>query len=124
MVASLVLLSDPVLFSFTLSHLIYMCIAVIIGIAAETIIGWRLPYGVLGAVLCAILGVVIVVVLPFDIGQDMVILGQPIAVIKAFVGGSLLVTLWHLMTYNNWRHRHRYYRGYRSSYRGYRRGYR
>lgn len=120
MVASLILSSDPVLFSFTLSHLLYVCIAIIVGIVAETIIGWRLPYGILGAVLCAIVGVAITVVLPIDIGQDMLILGQPIAVIKAFVGGSLLVTLWHLVTYNNWRHRHRYYRGYR----GYRRNYR
>lgn len=117
MVASLVLLDDPVLFNFTLSHLLYICIAVIIGIAAETIIGWRLPYGVLGAILCAIVGVIIIVLLPFNIGQDMVILGQPIAVAKAFVGGAVLVTLWHLMTYNNWRHRHRYYRGYRRDYR-------
>lgn len=68
MVVSLMLLSDPVLFSFTLSHLFYMCIAIIIGIAAETIIGWRLPYGMLGAVLCAILGVIITVVLPFSLG--------------------------------------------------------
>ena len=120
MVASLVLASDPVLFSFTLSHLLYVCIAIIVGVVAETIIGWRLPYGILGAVLCAIVGVVIAVILPVSIGQDMVILDQPIAVIKAFAGGALLVTLWHLITYNNWRHRHRYYRGYRSSRRNYR----
>jgi uncharacterized membrane protein YeaQ/YmgE (transglycosylase-associated protein family) len=124
MVVSLVLLSDPILFSFTLSHLIYVCIAVIVGVVAETIIGWRLPYGVLGAVLCAILGVIIAVVLPFSMGQDANILGQNIAVAKAFVGGAVLVTIWHLMTYTTWRHRHRYYRGYRSSYSGRRRDYR
>jgi uncharacterized membrane protein YeaQ/YmgE (transglycosylase-associated protein family) len=120
MVASLLLLSDPVLFSFTMSHLLYVCIAIIIGIVAETIIGWRLPYGVLGAVLCAILGVIIAVVLPLSIGQDVNILGQNIAVAKAFIGGAVLVTIWHLLTYTNWRHRHRYYRGYRNRRRDYR----
>lgn len=113
MFSSLVLLSDPVLFSFTLSHLIYCCIAIIIGILAETIIGWRLPYGVLGAILCAILGIIIVLILPFQIGHDVGILGQSIAVAKAFVGGAVLVTIWHLLTYTTWRHRRRYYRGRR-----------
>lgn len=119
MLASLVLLSDPILFSFTLSHLIYLCIAIIIGIVAETIIGWRLPYGILGAVLCAILGVIVAVVLPLHIGHDVSILGQNIAVATAFIGGSLLVTIWHLVTYTNWRHRKRYYRYYRGRRRDY-----
>ncbi|HEU5381782.1 MAG TPA: hypothetical protein VFV38_40700 [Ktedonobacteraceae bacterium] len=110
MLAFLVLLSDPILFSFTLSHLLYLCIAIIIGIVAETIIGWRLPYGILGAILCAILGVIVVLVLPFRIGSDISIFGQNIAVAKAFIGGAVLVTIWHLVTYTNWRHRHRYYR--------------
>jgi len=116
MIASLVLLSDPVLYSFTLSHLIYLIIAIIIGILAETIVGWRLPYGVLGAVLCAVLGIIIVLLLPFSIGGEMNIFGLDIAVAKAFLGGAVLVTIWHLATYTNWRNRHRYYRGRRDNY--------
>lgn len=113
MTSSLVLLSDPVLFSFTLSHLIYLIIAVIIGILAETIIGWRLPYGVLGAILCAVVGIIIILLLPFQIGSDVHIFDLNIAVAKAFLGGAVLVTIWHLATYTRWRGRHRYYRGYR-----------
>lgn len=116
MVSSFVLLDDPVLYSFTLSHLLYLIIAIIIGVLAETIIGWRMPYGVLGAVICAVVGVIILVVLPFNIGHDVTIFGQNIAVAKAFIGGSVLVTIWHLITYTNWRHRRRYYRGRRERY--------
>ncbi len=113
MVSSLILLDDPVLFTFHLSQLLYCLIAIIIGVLAETIIGWRLPYGVLGAILCAIVGVTLLVVLPFQIGHDVTIFGQNIAVAKAFTGGAVLVTIWHLVTYTNWRRRHRYYRGRR-----------
>lgn len=114
MTSGLVLLSDPVLYSFTLSHLIYLIIAVIIGALAETIIGWRLPYGVLGAILCAVLGIIIILLLPVKIGGEVTMFNLNIAVAKAFLGGAVLVTLWHLATYTRWRGRHRYYRGYRS----------
>jgi len=113
MISSLILLSDPILYSFTLSHLIYLMIAIIIGILAETIIGWRLPYGVLGAILCAVLGIIIILLLPVKIGGEVSMFGLSIAVAKAFVGGAILVTIWHLATYANWRNRHRYYRGRR-----------
>lgn len=117
MISSLVLLSDPVLYSFTLSHLIYLIIAFIIGILAETIVGWRLPYGVLGAILCATLGIILVLLLPIPIGGEMRMFGQSIAVARAFIGGAVLVTIWHLITYTSWRTRHRYYRGRRENYR-------
>lgn len=117
MISSLVLLSDPVLFSFTLSHLIYFIIAVIIGVLAETIIGWRLPYGVLGAILCAVIGIILILLLPVKIGNDVGMFGLNIAVAKAFLGGAVLVTIWHLATYASWRKRHRYYRGRRDDYR-------
>lgn len=117
MISALVLLSDPVLYSFTLSHLLYLIIAIIIGILAETIIGWRLPYGVLGAILCATLGIILVLLLPIRIGGEMSMFGLSIAVVKAFVGGAVLVTIWHLATYTSWRSRHRYYRGRREDYR-------
>lgn len=113
MIASLVLLSDPVLYSFTLSHLIYLVIAIIIGILAETIVGWRLPFGVLGAILCAVLGIIIILLLPVSIGGEVSMFGLSIAVAKAFLGGAVLVTLWHLATYTTWHNRHRYYRGRR-----------
>jgi uncharacterized membrane protein YeaQ/YmgE (transglycosylase-associated protein family) len=117
MLSSLVLLSDPVLYSFTLSDLLYLTIAIIIGIVAETIIGWRLPYGVLGAILCAMIGIILILLLPIRIGGEVSMFGLSIAAVKAFVGGAVLVTIWHLATYANWRTRHRYYRGRREDYR-------
>jgi hypothetical protein len=54
------------------------------------------------------------VALPLNIGQPVLIFGQNIEVAKAFLGGSLLVTIWHLLTYRTWRERTRqYYPGHR-----------
>jgi len=117
MLSSLALSNDPVLYSFTLSDLLYLIIAIIIGVVAETIIGWRLPYGVLGAILCATIGIILVLLLPIRIGGEVQMFGLSIAVVKAFVGGAVLVTIWHLATYTSWRARHRYYRGRREDYR-------
>ncbi|MBX5448994.1 hypothetical protein [Thermogemmatispora sp.] len=107
-----VLAAQP-LFTVTLAHLIYFIIAILLGIIAETIIGWRLPYGILGAVLCAFIGILIAIILPFRIGGEVIIFGEPIALTQAIIGGAILLTIWHLVTYRHWRHRHRYYRGYR-----------
>ena len=112
-VAVLAALAAQPLFTVTLAHLIYFVIAVLLGIVAETIIGWRLPYGILGAVLCAFIGILIAVLLPFHVGSDVTIFGEPIALTQAIIGGAVLLTIWHLATYRHWRHRHRYYRGYR-----------
>jgi uncharacterized membrane protein YeaQ/YmgE (transglycosylase-associated protein family) len=106
-------LADFAVFTVTLAHLIYLAIAVIMGIIAETIIGWRLPYGILGAVLCAFIGILIAVILPIRVGSEVTIFGEQIALAQALVGGAILLTVWHLVTYQRWRHRHRYYRGYR-----------
>jgi uncharacterized membrane protein YeaQ/YmgE (transglycosylase-associated protein family) len=104
--------AQPV-FTVTLADLIYFAVAVILGIIAETIIGWRLPYGILGAILCAFIGILIAVVLPFRVGSEVTIFGENIALAQALIGGAVLLTIWHLATYRYWRRRHRYYRGYR-----------
>jgi uncharacterized membrane protein YeaQ/YmgE (transglycosylase-associated protein family) len=111
--SSLILLNDPIIFSVTLSQLIYFFVAILVGIIAETIIGWRLPYGILGAILCATIGIAILVALPIKIGNEVSLFGLQIAFTKAFVGGILLTTIWHISTYSHWRRRHRYYRGHR-----------
>ncbi len=93
------------------NFIIYLIIAAIVGLVAETIVGWRLPFGFIGAIIAALVGVwlltnVINVIIPFD----KTIYGVPI--IKALLGAIVLVAIWHLLTYRSWHGRRRYYRRY------------
>lgn len=37
--------------SFSLNFIMYLIIAALVGFAAEFIVGWRLPFGVIGAII-------------------------------------------------------------------------
>jgi uncharacterized membrane protein YeaQ/YmgE (transglycosylase-associated protein family) len=90
----------------------YLIIAAIVGLVAEFIIGWRLPFGFIGAIIAALVGIWLLTnVIQLNISGDPVIYGVPI--IKALIGAILLVALWHLLTFGAWRRRRRYYRRYR-----------
>lgn len=127
--ANPVVLSGSILgyqFAITTSQLIYWGIAAIVGIVAETLVGWRLPFGIIGALLASLLGIWLLTdVIPLNISVDnFTIAGQSIPLIKALLGAVIVVALWHMLTYPAWRDRHRYYRGYRREYRRrYRRDY-
>ena len=41
--------------SFSLNFIIYLIIAAIVGFAAEFIVGWRLPFGFIGAIIAALI---------------------------------------------------------------------
>src|SRR5260370_6824509 len=43
--------------SFSLNFIIYLIIAAIVGFAAEFIVGWRLPFGFIGAIIAALIGI-------------------------------------------------------------------
>ncbi len=95
--------------TITTSQIVYLVVAAIVGFIAEFLVGWRLPFGFIGAIIAALVGIwlltnVIQVVIP----GDPVFYGVPI--IKALLGAVLLVALWHLLTYGAWRRRGRYYR--------------
>ncbi len=92
----------------TLDFIIYLIVAAIVGLVAEFIVGWRLPFGFIGAIIAALVGIwllthVIVLVIP----GDPTIYGVPI--IKALIGAIVMVALWHLITYRSWYRRRRYY---------------
>lgn len=104
----------------TLSMVIYLAIAAVIGLIAETIVGWRLPFGIVGAIGAALLGIWLLTnVVQVTIPGDFTIAGQPIPLIKALLGAFVVVIIWHLITFPGWRHRRRYYRGYREEHRRY-----
>lgn len=93
-------------FTVTLSELIYLIIAAIVGLIAEFLVGWRLPLGIVGAIILALLGIWLTThVIPITIPGDPVIYGVPL--LKALIGAIVLVALWHLLTYRAWRPRRR-----------------
>src|SRR5437660_8294685 len=94
----------------TLGFLVYLAIAAVVGVIAEFIVGWRLPFGILGAIVAALIGIWLLNnVIQVSIPGDFTVLGQPIPIIKAFLGAIVVVAVWHLVTFNSWRGREHYY---------------
>jgi uncharacterized membrane protein YeaQ/YmgE (transglycosylase-associated protein family) len=104
-------LGDQV-WSFGLNFIVYLIVAAIVGFVAESLVGWRLPLGIVGAVIAALVGAWLLtkVLVITGIG-DLVVFGVPL--LRALLGAILLVAIWHLLTYRSWRGRQR------SSYRRY-----
>ena len=89
-----------------LGFIIYLIIAAIVGFVAEAIVGSRVPFGFVGAIIAAIIGIWLMtqVIIITGIG-DIYIQGVPI--IRALIGAIIFVALWHLITYGLWRGRRR-----------------
>jgi len=90
------------------SQLMYLLIAAIVGFVAEFIVGWRLPFGIIGAIIAALVGIWIITnVVILIIPGDPVLFGMPL--FKALIGATLFAALWYLLTYRIWHHRRAYY---------------
>lgn len=93
------------------STIVYLVIAAIVGVVAELIVGWKLPFGIIGAIIAGMIGVWLVT-------QVVIINGIPdftidgVQIIHALLGAIVLVAIWHIITYPFWRRRRRtrYYR--------------
>lgn len=93
----------------TTAEIAYLVVAAIVGIIAEFIVGWRLPLGIVGAIVASLIGIWIFTnLIPLNINGDPVIYGVPI--IRTLIGAILFVIIWHALTYGAWRRRGRYYR--------------
>jgi len=96
-------------FTITQSEIAYVVVAAIVGVIAEFIVGWRLPGGIIGAIIASLVGIwVFTNVIPVNISGDPVIYGVP--VIRALLGAIIFVIIWHALTYRTWHRRGRYYR--------------
>lgn len=83
--------------TFGLNFIIYLIIAAIVGLVAEAIVGGpRLPFGFIGAIIAALIGVWLMtnVIIINGIG-DIYVYGVPL--IRALIGAIILVALWHLL---------------------------
>ena len=91
-----------------LSQIMYLLVAAIVGFVAEFIVGWRLPFGIIGAIIAGLVGIWIVTnVVILIIPGDPVLFGIPL--FKALIGATLFAALWYLLTYRIWHHRRPYY---------------
>jgi len=92
--------------SFGLNFILYLIIAAIVGLIAEYITGWRLPFGIVGAIILAIIGIWLMTQVIVITGiPDIYLWGVPI--IRALIGAIILVAIWHLITYGFRRRRYR-----------------
>lgn len=94
--------------TFSVNFIVYLIIAAIVGLLAEFIVGWRLPFGFIGAIIAALVGIWLMtnVIIISGLG-DINLFGVPI--IRALIGAIILVAIWHLITYPLYRSRRRYY---------------
>lgn len=98
-------LGDQV-WSFGLNLIVYLIVAAVVGLVAESLVGWHLPLGIVGAIIAALLGAWLLtkVLIISGIG-DFYVYGVPL--LRALVGAILLVGIWHLLTYRAGRGRQR-----------------
>ena len=95
--------------SLSTNFIVYLIVAAIVGLVAEFIVGWRLPFGIIGAIIAALVGIWLMTKVIIITGfSDYTISGVPL--IRALIGAIILVALWHLLTYRGWHRRRRYYR--------------
>ena len=95
--------------TFSASFIIYLIIAAIVGIVAEFIVGWRLPFGIIGAIIAGVIGVWLMTQVITITGFGDYYLNK-VPLIRALIGAIILVAIWHAITYGGWRRRRSYYR--------------
>ena len=97
--------------TFGLGFILYLLVAAIIGFIAEAIVGWRLPFGFIGAIIAALIGIWLMssVIIIEGLPDIKIPTTPPVYLIRALIGGIIFVALWHLITYPLYRSRRRYY---------------
>jgi uncharacterized membrane protein YeaQ/YmgE (transglycosylase-associated protein family) len=99
--------------------LVYIAVAAAVGLVAEFLIGWRLPFGIIGATIAALIGIWIMtqVIVISGIPDYAIQTAPPIYLVRAIIGAAIFVFLWHLLTFPLYRRRNRRnYRRYASRY--------
>lgn len=83
--------------SIGLNFILYLIIAAIVGVIAEYIVGWKLPLGIIGAIIAGMVGAWLMTqVISIQGIGDFYLWGVP--VFRALIGAILLIAVWHLIT--------------------------
>ncbi len=105
MLASLLVLADGItvklgnnVFSIGLDLILYLIIAAIVGYVAERIVRSSVPFGIIGSIIVALIGIWLMTrVLVINGIGDIYIFNVPI--VRALIGAILLVLIWRAITY-------------------------
>ncbi len=105
MLASLLVLADGItvqlgnnVFRIGLDLILYLIIAAIVGIVAERIVKSTVPFGIIGSIIVALIGIWLMTrVLVINGIPDITIFNVPL--IRALIGAILLVLIWRAITY-------------------------
>src|ERR1700680_484684 len=83
--------------TFGLNFILYLIVAAVVGLVAESLVGRRLPFGFVGAIIAALVGAWLLtkVIIINGIG-DIKVYGVPI--LRALIGAIILVAIWQLVT--------------------------
>ncbi|HEX3643727.1 MAG TPA: hypothetical protein VHV10_20750 [Ktedonobacteraceae bacterium] len=86
--------------------IIYLIVAALVSLLAESVVGWKLPFGIIGAIIAALIGIWLMtqVIIITGIG-DINVFG--VSLFRTLVGAIVLVVLWHALMYRLWYRRHR-----------------
>ena len=99
--------------------IVYVAVAAIVGLIAEFLVGWRLPFGIIGATIAALIGIWLMtqVIVISGIPDYAINTTPPIYLVRAIIGAALFVFIWHLITFPFYRRRtRRNYRRYENRY--------
>ena len=102
--------------------IVYVAVAAIVGLVAEFLVGWRLPFGIIGATIAALIGIWLMtqVIVISGIPDYAINTTPPIYLVRAIIGAALFVFIWHLITFPFYRRRsRRNYRRYENPYNRY-----
>jgi len=102
--------------------IVYVAVAAIVGLVAEFLVGWRLPFGIIGATIAALIGIWLMtqVIVISGIPDYAINTTPPIYLVRAIIGAALFVFIWHLITFPFYRSRtRRNYRTYKNRYDSY-----
>jgi len=86
--------------TFGLNFIIYLIVAAVVGLVAEALVGRRLPFGFVGAIIAALVGAWLLtkVIVISGIGDIYLGTNPTVPIFRALVGAIILVALWQLLT--------------------------
>lgn len=91
-----------ILLSLTIDQIISWALALIIGILARLLFGRRVPFGIVGTFLVALVGVWIATdIILINLPKDFYLYEIPL--LKATLSGILCELLWYLIAYRSYR---------------------
>jgi uncharacterized membrane protein YeaQ/YmgE (transglycosylase-associated protein family) len=86
--------------TFGLNIIIYLIVAAVVGLVAEALVGRRLPFGFVGAIIAALVGAWLLtkVIVISGIGDIYLGTNPTVPIFRALVGAIILVAIWQLLT--------------------------